>query len=638
MTSLLHQLHVWQRREWLYRAAWGFARWAVLVVVVLTAACLTDWIVDRYIETPIWLRAVMTIGQAVAYGLAAYWLIFRLRVPTLDSLAARAEAAFPELGHRIVTAVQLNRPTARTAGMSRSLIAAVTAEAERMSGEKNFPALADRTRVGWGVALLVPVVVAAAGFAAFRPELVTALLSRQFLINVPIPRSVTVTHDSRQIWPSGEEVELRFLAAGPVDESTSGTASVYPDGQPSERFLLTFAGRAADGRAVFTATLPPSATPFEVVGRVGDGRTFEHLRVEFAPRPVIDEVAAWVLLPKYVDPDGQRRYERFQPEGEVFAVRDSDIRVEAKISKAVEKAELVLLARNPDGTEDESGRLPMVIGPDGSTVSATFGLPDRSASYRIEAVDEHGFAVLNPPHRGITLAPDEPPRVELLQEVLKGTSDGGPLDDYEVNGMPLLMGGQVQVGYRARSPLGLDRAFIVYRVNEGPWTPLPLAPTVANEAEIGAFLPRLGVFEKSGVYGEVEFYRLPAADPDREPPGTEAGGRYNFQTAALRKTTDDGKTAELEVGDRVEFLVAVYDRNPAPAEPPGPPEIVYPTEASADPAAPPGKRPPGRSESRIKTVVTATQLNDWLEQRDRSRDRLRQIEQRQQGVFGQTSR
>ena len=44
-------------------------------------------------------------------------------------------------------------------------------------------------------------------------------------------------------------------------------------------------------------------------------------------------------------------------------------------------------------------------------------------------------------------------------------------------------------------------------------------------------------------------------------------------------------------------------------------------------------RPPGRSESRIKTVVTQAQLQAWLEQRDQSRERLRKLEESQRGVF-----
>jgi hypothetical protein len=207
--------------------------------------------------------------------------------------------------------------------------------------------------------------------------------------------------------------------------------------------------------------------------------------------------------------------------------------------------------------------------------------------------------------------------VNLLAEVLKDPSEDGPLDDFEVNGMPLALGGQVQVGYAVRSPLGVARARIVYRVNDGPWSPLPLKQVDADPAKVGRFVPDLGLFERSGLGGQVEFYPVPSADPATEPPGLEAGGRYNFQTAALTKITEGGETAKLAVGDRVEFFVEAFDR-----------------KADADRAR--GlDRPGGRSESRIKTVVTQAQLQAWLDQRDQSRERLRQIEERQRGVFAQ---
>jgi hypothetical protein len=153
----------------------------------------------------------------------------------------------------------------------------------------------------------------------------------------------------------------------------------------------------------------------------------------------------------------------------------------------------------------------------------------------------------------------------------------------------------------------------MYRVNDGEWTPLPLAKTEADPKKMGKFLPELGVFENSGPFGQVEFYLIPAASPD-EPPGLEAGGRYNFQTSALKKRLPNGEEAMLEVGDRVEFFVEVFDRNPAPG------------------------RPGGKSESRMKTVVTQSQLEEWTRQRDQSRERLRQIEERQRSVFNPGSR
>ncbi|MGL4423864.1 MAG: hypothetical protein ACRCZF_24630, partial [Gemmataceae bacterium] len=169
-------------------------------------------------------------------------------------------------------------------------------------------------------------------------------------------------------------------------------------------------------------------------------------------------------------------------------------------------------------------------------------------------------------------------------------------------------GGQVQIGYSARSPLGLARAIIQYRVNDGDWTALPLARTVADESKLGRFIPELGVFESSGPFGQVEFYPVPAADPESEPNGLEAGGRYNFQTAALTKKLK-GTVAKLEVGDRVEFYVEVFDRKPTPG------------------------RSGGKSESRFKVVVTQSQLEEWTRQKDQSRERLKQLEERQRGIF-----
>lgn len=608
MRTLVKQLRSWQRREWLYRAAWGTARWVVLVVAVLTLACLTDWLIDRYVDVPFALRLLMTAVQVGLYAGAGYWLLVRLKVPSLDALAGLAEEAVPEFDHRLVTALQLNRRGAKTQGMSPLLIREVTREAEAMSARHRLASLADRSRLEWAAALAVPVLLAAGAFAAVRPELVSALLARQALLPVEIPRSVRLVNRTPELWPSGDEVELLFDVTGRVADDATGSVRVSPEGQPAETFPLTLAKRTDDEHAVFAAKLPPSSVPFTFRARLSDGRTRQPGQVRFEPRPVVTEVNAWVLLPKYVDPKGENRYERFQPQGEVRALPDSAVRVAAATSKPVAKATLVLLARDEAGQEREERRLPMTVADDRSAAEAVFDLPPRPSGYRIEVADEYGFANAHPPRRGINLAPDEPPRVNLLQETLKGPQDDGPLDDYEVNGMPLALGGQVQVAYAARSPLGLSRAQVMYRVNEGPWTPLPLKQVSADPAVVGRFLPELALFEKSGFNASVEFYPIPAANPGAEPDGLEAGGRYNFQTAALTKATPNGP-AKLEVGDRVEFYVEVFDRNPAPG------------------------RPPGRSESRIKTVVTESQLQAWLDQHDQSREKLRQIEERQRGVF-----
>src|SRR6516162_8768596 len=98
MEGLIRQLKHWQAREWFFRLAWGFARFLAVLVVAVTLACFTDWLIDRYTDTPFWLRVLITVGQSILFAAAAYYLVWRLKVPSLDALAGRAEDAVKEFG------------------------------------------------------------------------------------------------------------------------------------------------------------------------------------------------------------------------------------------------------------------------------------------------------------------------------------------------------------------------------------------------------------------------------------------------------------------------------------------------------------------------------------------------------------
>ncbi len=638
MKTLIHNLRSWQRHEWLYRVMWGSARLALLVVIGLTLACFTDWLVDRSRDTPMWLRVLLSFTQVVGYSLAAYFFLFRLGVPSIDSLAFRAEKAIPEFDHRLVTALQLNRPEAQTSGMSPELIQAVTREAERLSTKHSFKALIDRSRLEWAVALLIPVLLFTAGFVALRPTLTMVLLSRQLLLPVSIPRSFAVTNVTPELWPSGDEVVLRFEVTGPIQDDTTGQVRVMPEDQPAETFPLTLTERISDEKAIFTAKLPPSSAPFAFRAHIVDGRMREPGKVRFEARPVVQEIEAWVLMPTYVDPEGKKRYETLQPQGEVIAYADSAIRVELGASKPVRAATVVLYSRDQkSGTEVASGRLPMVLSADRIHAEVQFDLPARPSSYRLELVDDNGFTNLTPPRRGISVAADRPPTVRLLREIMKDPLEKGPDDDFDVTGMPMTPFGRVQIGFKAHSPLGIAKVYIVYRVgrpaadgglNFGPWLFLPLAKTEADTAKVGPFLPDLGVFQKSGRNGSVEFYPIPSPDPDSEPDGLQAGGRYNFQAAALKRIESDGTESKLSPGDVVQFYVAAMDRNPARTRPLTDPD----PDRDLETPVPPG-RAIGWSEKRETAVVSLDRLQEWTQARDESKRRLAELETKQRDVF-----
>src|SRR5437868_4750395 len=121
-----------RRCERLIALAWGVARLVLVVMLALAAACVTDWWIDLRRDTPMALRIGMLAGQiALALGLCWFWVIRPLvRRRTDDDVALFIEEQTPALGHRLISAVQLNRPSADTAGMSPELIGVVTQEAE----------------------------------------------------------------------------------------------------------------------------------------------------------------------------------------------------------------------------------------------------------------------------------------------------------------------------------------------------------------------------------------------------------------------------------------------------------------------------------------------------------------------------
>ncbi|HQR08367.1 MAG TPA: hypothetical protein PLN21_16175 [Gemmatales bacterium] len=632
-TYLLERLSELAQQERRLRLVWGLARWAAVVIGLLLICCGIDWWIDLWYDTPGILRWLLRLAQIGVASLLFYrWIIQPQRTGlSADELVQWVESQKPEYQHQLISAVQLNAEGADRKGMSESLIGALTQEAELKARTTSFTILLSLDRLIWSVWLLLPTVLIPLILAIVWSALSLALLQRQFGSDVSIPRSVQLATNTAGLWPSGEPVVLKFLAMSSMSDVQKGLVEIIPDGQTAETYPLTIQEPGPwYGKAVFTATIPASSTPFSYRAWLGDGRTHEDGHITFAPRPTLTAWEAWLLLPKYVGlrPD-QQPYELPQPKGDLKPVPGCTARISVTTQTPIVEAYAELLAplapdlgarlafpigpvhasflleaqRIVGWTPIGAGplflmeRVPLKLQPDGLSASALVNLPNAVSAYRIVVTDQHGLTNRPIPRRAITFHLDELPVVTLLPERFTNPSDGP--DDIDLEGMPIPLDRSLRIGYVVRDDLALDSVTLRYRLNEGPWEQLPLTEVKTLPAK-AKFDVRSGAFDVSGPKDQVSWFALPPDDASKQLGRSLGGGRFDFQTRAI---------PGLKIGDVLEYYLEARDRHDDT------------------------NRLPGRSVVRRKTIVTEAQFVEWLVHTVQQENRLRQVEKQQKKVF-----
>src|SRR5262249_49605116 len=147
-------------------------------------------------------------------------------------------------------------------------------EAEAISGRHDLAELADKRRLAWASVLVwLPLVMLLGMAIFFGPRLFFILIQRQLLIDREIPRSIHLANATPALWPSGDEVTIRYEVSGRIKDERVGSVRVSPDGLPSDKYPLTFEERISDEKAIFAAKVPPSTVGFDYRAWLGDGRT-----------------------------------------------------------------------------------------------------------------------------------------------------------------------------------------------------------------------------------------------------------------------------------------------------------------------------------------------------------------------------
>ena len=636
-------------RERMLQLFWGLVRWLCLVALVLGLGCLVDWVWDRYQDVP---QNVHYVLLGVTCGATLAGFIGFLLVPLLtgihdDTLALWIEEKVPEFRDRLISAVQLNRKGAKTQGMSPHLIEVVTREAQAQAEAQSFAHVADHGRLGWAAKLLVPVLLLAAVPLAIAPATSQVLLARHFLNDVEIPRNVQIELvDRTMVRPAGEKVTVEFrVHAKDFDPNMVGDVWVTPKGMPRDRYPLEFLEMEGE-TPIFGAEIAAGTLDFDYTARIGDGRLKSPGHVSLVPRPSIDELLAWTILPSYVG-NGERA-EIDQPRGDIIGIPGSSARVKLTTPRPIAKGHLELLAPKPEKKEgaapdakapdevktalpkaddlpsaepldeEKTRDVPLTIEEGGKTATARFDLDPKETGYRVVLEDEHGFQNIPPPRRSVRVVAEEAPTVNLLKDYFTPGTVGSKdqLEDFNIDGIPVPVGETIRVPYVAEGPFGLGQAWFLYRVihpmesgneepEEEPFKRLPLSRVTATD-KTGDFDPRRGVFENTPQDKSVDFFAMPLLEPGR----MLGGGRVHFRTSGI----PDGKggTVQLKEGDKIEYCIEIH----------------------ADSGKHPG-RPVVRSETRVSTIGTLDSLIKWASEYAQETQRLNEINRKQRGIFGQ---
>jgi hypothetical protein len=745
----------WRERG--LRFSWRSAVWLLLGVTGVAIAFAVDWIVDLREDVPRALRTGLVMWEVGLAILAVLVLVFWPWSRKLDdeSLALFVEDKKPELDHRLISTVQLNRPEADTRGMSPGLIQRLTNDTEQTVKPMSFAALADHRWLAWSALVVVPVVLVVAAVFLLMPETAMALLNRQLGGDDDIPRRVHIQPvafdrhdkmiylepDQNLVKPLGEDVVLYFVATGvnAPEQSQGEVKLILSDGIERLR-PLTFQRRLDDTHFLYSTVVQTPLIDFQYRAWLGDGRTRIATGVHMEPRPTVNDVQTVLQMPSEYKLNPNRK---MMKGGDVIGLTGSTaiVRIAVQPGKRLESATLEPLERplqktlpflrgglglapsplalavdlmgqsatqslaeeftvSPTsvktGMGPEFGTKPikLTILPQGNLAIGEFPVEAHLTGFRIHVRDQYGFENIDVPRRSVQVVEDAVPIVELLPERLgntyaKAKRPEAIIDDgFAVANDADNPDRTIRLAYRCSDDHGLNRAQLRYRliprgleftqrlaevepefvvvpgfgltmnpssaaplgqlcetvvglgvINAktmkavpGDWIPLPLVEyeRPKDGLDVGNFDMDLGIFEqvKDFKNAQINFHAVPAltqSDPRKQEALFDAwkrglvdgavlavsdqwgrldgGGRFDFHMNSLKN---------LQPGDRLEFFIEVFDNHPDTVR---------------------LRREPGRSEPRLKILVTEAEFQVAMRHREEQERKLRDLEKKQGDVF-----
>ncbi len=351
------------------------------------------FVFDRFVNTPVWARTVLTVTGALlaawfAQGWARHWLWER-RGPA--QLAKLLQKHFRVLGDRLQGVIELTRTDELPANMSPALLRAAIRQVADDSGKYQFEeAVPKRPARRWALAGITAAALTAAPFV-LAPRAATNALERWAMPWAAIERYTFTTVEAlpNDLYiPHGEAFELA-VGLRPNAEWKPKHATAQIGSQEGLGALVL------DGKALFK--FPGQTRDGNLSLRFGD--YLKDIAVHPLHRPELKGLAARVTLPEYL---GHPEL-RVPVNGTmVDFLAGSSVAFEGKISRSVGTGAL------------DTGNLKLAASANADTFTTpSTELEKLGAEISLSWTDVHGLTPVQPYALKLGTTQDAPPRVEI---------------------------------------------------------------------------------------------------------------------------------------------------------------------------------------------------------------------------------
>jgi hypothetical protein len=325
---LAAKLSDFRRRVWLVKLLEG----VLAAVFGLAVSYLLVLLLDRVMETPVWLRGtLLALGAAVpGIGLPLKWHRWVWRQRRLEDAARLLRWKFPRLGDQLLGIVELAKQDGSATGRSERLVQAAMAQADEAVKAQDFSgAVPQAKHRQWAWAAVGATALIVAGFVgineAARNALTRWLMPWRdttrftFARVAPLPNPLIV--------PVAEPFTLPVELAGDTRWKPARAVLQLP-GQPEVS--------AARADAAYQLAVSPQQHDADLSLKVGDVR--QTVRLEPRPRPELTSLKVRLKLPDYLE-------YKTQPEievrgGAVSLLKGAQASFEATASRELVNAEI----------------------------------------------------------------------------------------------------------------------------------------------------------------------------------------------------------------------------------------------------------------------------------------------------------